>query len=78
MRDNKVLIINGVESSDDLSRLGIDVAEGFSGSDKVYIIDRKGIAKQIKYSEKESLSIVQYIDANDVLRSRENRYKLPK
>lgn len=60
---NNILIVNGVVSTDDLSKLGIDAAKKFHKADKVYLIDNSGKARQIKYSSEESLSEVVYIDA---------------
>jgi hypothetical protein len=63
---DKVLIINGIISTDDLPMLGIDVAKKYQNADKVYIIDYMGCAKQIKYKHSEGVSNVNYIDANAI------------
>jgi aminoglycoside phosphotransferase family enzyme len=69
---DRVLIINGVVSTDELSKLGIEVAKEFSEADKVFIIDIKGFARQVKYSCKENLSSVKYIDASVMRRKQTN------
>ena len=63
MTDN-ILIINKVTSTDDIASLGIFVAEKYKEADKVYIIDRSGMPKQIKYKNGEGISRLEYIDAD--------------
>jgi hypothetical protein len=56
-----VLIINGAKSTDDLTGLDI-ISEEYARAERVILVDKYGISKQVKYRVGENDQRVMYID----------------
>lgn len=59
----KTLIINGISNIDELSKLGIGLAEEYQKSDRVILVNNN-IAKQVKYLSGEDNTLVWVIDVS--------------
>lgn len=63
---DKILIIYGVDDTDELSQLGINVSEEFYNADRVILISKSGASTQIKYKKGEPITKIRYIDAEKI------------
>jgi hypothetical protein len=62
---HKTLIIRGVDSTDELSSLGMPVALKYSECDRVVLISKRGQPRVVKGSERDaSLTDLQFVDAD--------------
>lgn len=65
MVDN-ILIIYGVNDTNELAQLGMHAAEEFSNADRVILISKSGASIQVKYNKGESITKIRYIDAEKI------------